>query len=591
MVWKSNPFYTLIVAILALFQGFLPAIQLWISKLLVDSIAKVLLAPKNDQWFTEVAPPLLSLVCIQAGLLLVNSIITTAQGTVYAILGDGLINHISLRILRKVNSLDLSLFENADFYDQMQNAYQQATSRPLGILSNLFSLIQTTITLLSVIYLLFKLQWAILPLIIITTLPMLLVQSRYGQESYWMARQRAPELRKQSYIGTILTSDRYIKEVRVFQLEDYFLHAYQALYEKFFSENRKLTIRRGFAVITAYFGSITGWLISAIYIIVQAIQHNITVGDFALYTQSISITQGQLQSLLNEISSLYSDSLFMRNLFEFLNMPARDISKGKRWEEPIREIEFKNVTFSYPNTDRAIINDLSFKIGPGKSLALVGRNGAGKTTLIKLLCQLYKPSSGEILINGKNIAEYSPQAVQEKIAVLFQDFAAYFLTVRENIGVGKISEIENSLKIKRAACRGGANALIDGLPNQYDTILGKWFDNGVNLSGGEWQKIALSRAFMRESDVLILDEPTASLDAEAEFETFKELLQDKDERITLLISHRFSTVRMADHILVIEDGKCIESGSHEELMSLDGCYAHLFKLQAQGYEYIASGTG
>jgi ATP-binding cassette subfamily B protein len=295
------------------------------------------------------------------------------------------------------------------------------------------------------------------------------------------------------------------------------------------------------------------------------------------------MAQGQVQAVVMGLSTLYSNALFLRNLFEFLSLPSRDLSFGQEWTEPITEIEFQDVTFCYPGTDRTVLHNINFKIHRGQSLALVGKNGAGKTTIVKLLCRLYEPTAGRILVNSKDIADYSPRSVQEQIAVLFQDYGHYQLTARENIGMGRLADLRNMPAIEMAAQKSGADDFIQELPTKYSTTLGRWFEGGIQLSVGQWQKVALARAFLRNGQVLILDEPTASLDAEAEFEIFEKLLQESADQIALLISHRFSTVRMADHILVLEEGKCTEAGSHEDLMQLEGHYARLFKLQAKGY--------
>jgi ATP-binding cassette subfamily B protein len=582
LVWKAHPGYTFLVAILTVVQGGLPTVQLWISKLLIDAAAVAIQAGASSS--QESLMRLLGLVGMQAGLFFLGSLLSTVQDTARPLLGELLSNQVNLQILCKTNGLEVAFFENEQFYNKLQNAYGEASYRPLEIVSQLFFLARTVVTLSTVILLLLRLHWAILPLILITTLPILLVQSRYGYQNYWMLRERAPELRKQHYFGMLLTSDWFIKEIRVFHLESHLLSLYQSLFGKFFSENRRLIVKRNVSSVIASAGSFLGWFLAAGYVAFRVAQRTITIGDFALYTQAVSVTQGSIQSLLDGLSGLYSNTLFLRNLFEFLSLPARDLSAGKQWTEPIEEIEFRNVSFCYPETDRTVLHNLSFKIGRGQSLALVGKNGAGKTTIAKLMCRLYEPTSGKILINGRDTADCSPQSIQEQIAVLFQDYGHYYLTARENIGVGRTSSSTVPAAVEAAAQRSGADTFIEALPHKYETMLGKWFDDGIQLSGGEWQKVALARAFLRKGSILILDEPTASLDAEAEYEIFRDLARNSLDQITLLISHRFSTVRMADNILVLEEGKCIETGSHEELMMMDGHYAYLFKLQARGYE-------
>lgn len=581
LVWKAHRGYTILVAVLTIIQGVLPAVQLWITKLLLDMVAAAIQGGASAAEGGLMR--LLTLVGVQAGLLLLTSFLSTGQEAARSLLGELLGNQISSQILRKTNGLEITFFENESFYNKLQNAYQEAGYRPLQIVSQLFFLAQTIITLSSVAFMLLRLHWAVLPLILITLLPILIVEFRYGYQNYWMLRQRTPELRKQQYYGTLLTSDLFAKEIRVFQLENYFLNLYHSLFGKFFDQNRRLILKRSIANMIASAGSTLGWFLSTGYAVIRVVERAITVGDFVLYIQAIAATQGSIQSLMSGLSELYSNTLFLRNLFEFLSLPARDLAAGKQWTEAIKEIEFRNVSFCYPGTDRTVLHNINFKIGWGQSLALVGKNGAGKTTLVKLMCRLYEPTSGEILINGQNMADYSPRSVQKQIAVLFQDYGHYYLTARENIGVGQISSLTEESAIRAAAQRSGANALIESLPNKYDTMLGKLFDDGVQMSGGEWQKVALARALLRKGSILILDEPTAALDAEAEYEIFEELTHNGFDQIKLLISHRFSTVRMADQILVLEDGMCIEKGSHAELMETGGQYAHLFKLQARGY--------
>lgn len=581
LVWQAHAGYTLLIASLTVIQGSLPVISLWISKLLIDTVAATIQGSTLGTQASLIR--LLTLVSAQAVFFFLGALLSTGQETVRPLLGDLLSNQISLKILNKTNGLEVSFFENEQFYNKLQNAYEEASYRPLDIVFQFFSLVQTIITLSSMIFLLLRLNWAILPLILISTLPVLIVQSHYGFRNYWMLRERAPELRKQNYYGMLLTSSWFIKEIRVFHLEEYFLKLYQSLFSKFFGENRKLIIKRNASSVLASASSILGWFLAAGYMVLRIVAHTITIGDFAMYTQAISATQSQIQALLSGLSGLYSNALFLRNLFEFLSLPARDLTAGQPWTEPVEEVEFRDVSFSYPGKDKAALTKVNFKLHRGQSLALVGKNGAGKTTLVKLLCRLYEPTSGEILINGKRIADYSPCSVQEQIAVLFQDYGNYYLTARENIGLGRVANLTDMTKIKTAAKRSGANSPIEVLPHEYETMLGKWFDEGIELSGGEWQKVALARGFFRQGSVLILDEPTASLDAEAELEIFRSLTKNRADQITFLISHRFSTVRIADHILVIEDGKCIETGSHKELMRAGGQYAYLFKLQANGY--------
>ena len=578
MVWRVHPCYTLLVAFLAIVQGIQPAIQLFLSKLLLDTVAATVLGELPGALMR-----LLTITGVQACVLLLSTVLATMQDTIRSLLGELLSNQINLQLLNKTSQLEIAFFEHAQFYDQLQNARQEAGHRPLQIVVQLFALVQTIVALSSVTLLLLRFNWAILPLILLTTLPLLVVQNRYGHENYRMLRERAPELRKQQYLATILTADWLVKEIRLFQLEDYFTKLHQTLFAKFYSKNRRLLARRNIENSAASVISIIGWLLASGYVMIQIAEGTITIGDFALYIQAISVAMAQIQSLVGGISGLYMNILFLRNLSEFLCLPICDPSNGQMWTDPIKEIEFRDVSFRYSGADREVLHNISFRIKEGESLALVGKNGAGKTTIVKLLSRLYEPTSGEILINGKNIAEYSPRSIQEQISVLFQDYGTYHLTAKENIGVGRVSLVGDMAAIRGAAQRSGADGFIEDLPEKYETTLGKWFKDGVQLSGGEWQKVALARGFLRGGSVLILDEPTASLDAEAEHEVFEDLVAKRTDQIILLISHRFSTVRIADHILVLDCGECIESGGHDELMTMNGQYAYLFNLQAHGY--------
>lgn len=588
LVWQAHPTYTLTLAGLTIVQGFLPAAQLWVWKLLFDTVAG---AMQTNAQAADTFWRLASLVGVQAGFYILSALFGTLQGTARQLLGELLQQQISLQILEKANTLELAFFENAQFYDRLQNARREAGYRPLQIVSQLLSLGQSIITLSSMALLLVRLHWAILPIILITLLPVLLVQNRYGYANYWMLRQRAPEMRKQQYVGSLLTADWVIKEIRSFRLEGYLLSIFKSLFARFFGETRALIIRQSVAGLLASVVSILGWLAAIGYVIFRVAHRSITIGDLTLYTQAVSQTQGQLRSILGGLSGLYSNTLFIRNLFEFLAQPARGLSAGRVWSEPIREIEFRNVSFCYPGTERPVLQNVSFTVRRGQLLALIGKNGAGKTTLIKLLCRLYEPTSGEILINEKDISAYSPRSVQEHIAVIFQDYGHYHFTAQENIGLGRTALIDDLDAIETAARRSGAHPVIDALPARYETMLGRWFERGHELSMGEWQKIALARAYLRNGSIMILDEPTAAMDAEAEYQVFEELSRQAANQITLLVSHRFSTVRMAGHILVLDEGQVIEYGSHEELVSKNGQYAYLFRLQAQGYQPARSSAG
>ncbi len=581
LVWQSHPGYTILLALMVLIQGCIPAAQLWITKLLIDSIALLI-----QDGSAILLRHVIFLVGLQAVIYLAGHLLNLGREVISTLLGELLRINISLKVIDKTNKLEYACFEDPVFYNKLYNAFLEAGSRPLDIVMQFFSLGQAVIALFSILFILLQLHWGIIILIIVTMIPLLLVQNKFGYDYYWMMRERAPDLRKQEYINMLMISDWLIKEIRLFKLEDFLKNLYKLFFKRFYSENRKLIIKRNvqIGIVTIFSG--IGWFAAAIYVAYSAFKKKITIGDFALYIQAISTLQNQINAIMTSISSVYKNSLYIGNLFEFMKMPENLALTGKEWTEPVEEIEFKDVSFKYPGTDYEVLHHISFSIRKGQAIALVGKNGSGKTTIVKLLCRLFEPTSGAILINGKSIAEYNPHSLQEQIAVLFQDFGQYFFTAAENINVGRIHKENSFESIREAARKSGADEFISKLPKKYESMLGKWFEEGNQLSGGEWQKIALARAFLRQGAVLILDEPTASLDAEAEFEIFESLLKEKNERITLLISHRFSTVRLADNILVLEDGKCIENDTHDELMVKNGKYARLFKIQAKGYAYV-----
>ena len=467
LVWQAHPTYTLALAGLTIVQGFLPVAQLWVWKLLFDAAAGVV---QTNVQAADISCRLASLIGVQAGFYVLSALLGTLQSTARQLLGELLQQQISLQILKKANTLELAFFENARFYDRLQNARQGAGYRPLEIVSQILSLGQSVVTLSSMTLLLVRLHWAILPLILITLLPVLLVQNRYGYANYWMLRQRAPEVRKQQYVGSLLTADWVVKEIRAFRIESYLLGIFKSLFVKFFGETRTLIVKQGVAGLLASIVSIFGWFAATGYVIFRVVRRSITIGDLTLYTQAISQTQGQLRSILVGLSGLYSNILFIRNLFEFLAQPARDLSAGRAWSEPIHEIEFRNVSFCYPGTEHLVLQNVSFTVRRGQLLALVGKNGAGKTTLIKLLCRLYEPTSGEILINGKNASDYSPRSMQEHIAVIFQDYGHYHFTAQENIGLGRTALMDDLDAIETAARRSGAHSVIDALPDGYHPI-------------------------------------------------------------------------------------------------------------------------
>ena len=581
LVWRTSPRQTLLITVLSLTQAFIPAANLWVAKLLLDDVAAAISGNLGTP--AEAFRQLLTLLAIQVAIGAFSNLLTTVQGATRELLGDSLQNRISLRILDKAAELELASFENADTYDTLRNAYREVGTRPLGVLTQLISLGQALITLGSVSALLARLGAAVVPLILLATLPGVWVTSRYGTAGYRMIRRQAADARVQNYLGSLLTSDGSVKEVRLFGFERYLLERWQTYYLKFRGQLVELITRRSGWGLAASLVSAALVALATLSVLRRAAGGLITVGDFSLFVLGIAQVQSQFSSLLSGFTGIYQNLLYMRNLFDFLELPSRDLDAGESWQGPIDTIEFDKVFFRYPLTERDILSGVSFHIERGQALALVGENGAGKTTLVKLLTRLYEPSGGRILLNGLDAARFSPRSVQQEMSIIFQDFGQYSMTARENIGLGRIDEIGEVADIHDAGERAGADEIVAALPEGYETMLGRMFLGGHQLSGGQWQRLALARLYFRGGSVLVFDEPTAALDANAEFEVIEALRSQAKGRITVIISHRFSTVRMADQIVVLEDGVISEAGSHQELLANGGMYAQMFRVQARGY--------
>jgi ATP-binding cassette subfamily B protein len=586
LVWSTSPLMTITLALLSLLQGFTPAASVWITKLVVDSVVK------GIQLHTTA--PIWIPVGLQLGIVLLSNLLSTLSNVVQQLLQEHVSNYIQLLVLEKADTLDLAFFEDPEFYDKLRQVTDQSTYKPVSMISQTFDLFRTLVTLISMIVLLARLAWWLAIIALLVPLPAFISSARYGWRGYQQMRRQSPERRLMMYLINLLSVDTYNKEIKLFTLGPLFIDRFKHLAHKFYEENRQLLTKRYMTnfVWTALSGAANSGIY--LYVALRAIMDpvNVTLGSLTLYTQTATQTGQNFQGLLNGISSMYENNLYVNLLFEFLEYKPRIVSPALPApvqvapDEKGLEIEFRNVSFTYPGKDpetQAALKNVSFTIKAGESIALVGRNGAGKTTLVKLLTRLYDPDDGEIFIGGHNIKEYDLHDLRALIGVIFQDYVNYYMTAQENIGVGRVAEIENQDLVMGAAQKSGANTVIEKLPDGYDTMLGKWFKGGTQLSGGEWQKVALARAFIRDAHILVLDEPTSSLDAQAEYEVFTHFRILTEGKTAIFISHRFSTVRLADRIFVLENGKIRESGSHEELMELDGRYAELFNLQAEAY--------
>jgi ATP-binding cassette subfamily B protein len=488
--------------------------------------------------------------------------------------------------MEQANKLDLAAFEDPKFYDHVQQAQRESTYRPVQMVSEFFGLVRNMITFLSVVGLLVRLNPIIAILALLSPVPAFLADSRYGWRGFQLMRRQSPLRRLMTYLTTVMTTDSFSKEVKVFTAGPYFLDRFRHLSRQYYQEVRGLLIQRYLAGFAWGLLSILAVGGAGMYVAVLALRSVITLGDFTLVTQAIGRVLDGFQNILSGFSSMYEQGLYVSVLFELMAYEPK--IQAPEHPAPVRRpfedgIEFRHVTFTYPGAERPALEDLTFTIQPGETVAIVGRNGAGKTTLVKLIARLYDPGEGQVLIDGRDVREYDPAELRREIGAIFQDYAEYQLTAGENIGVGRVEQIDREDLLRAAAERGGADDLLARLPQGFATVLGKWFDGGHQLSGGEWQKVALSRAFMRDAQILILDEPTSALDAQAEYDLFARIRELTRGKTAIFISHRFSTVRIADRILVIENGRLIEQGSHEELIARRGRYAELFELQASSY--------
>jgi ATP-binding cassette, subfamily B, bacterial len=588
LVWTTSRSLTVALAILALVSGLLPSAIAIIGKFIVDS---VVLANQNRSQLPNLASAwnyqqtAINYVLIEA--IAIVFLAAAQKGVVVcqSLLRVLLAQRVNELILEKALTLDLTHFEDSEFYDKMSQARSQASSRPLSLITRTFGLCQSALTLATFSGLLWQFSgWAVLVLIV-AAIPSFIAETRFSEHAFRLFRWRSPETRQQHYLETLLAREDYAKEVQLYQLGGILLQRYRDIFNRLYKDDRNLTIQKGVWGYLLGLVSTLAFYAAYAWIVMETIVGVISLGEMTMYLMVFRQGQSTFASALTSIGGMYEDNLYLANLYEFLEQPMPQ-SQGRVTKSLINDgIRFENVSFSYPGSHHLVLNNISLHLPLGEKLAIVGENGSGKTTLIKLLTNLYTPTSGKIFLDGVDLRDWDADALRRRIGVIFQNFVQYQFTVGENVGVGDVAHLDDRKEWEIAADKGMASPFIDTLPEKFDTQLGKWFKGGQELSGGQWQKIALARAFMRSNaDVLILDEPTAAMDAEAEmniFNHFRSLTQDK---MVVLISHRFSTVRMADKILVMANGEIIEQGSHEQLIAADGRYAHLFSLQAAGYK-------
>jgi ATP-binding cassette subfamily B protein len=583
LVWRADWRSAVSMAALTLVSAALPAAIAYVGKMIVDAVvtaARTGAAADRRQ----------ALLYVVLELLLMLGSTTVSRGLAFLreLLRATLGNVVNVQILEKALSLELRHFEDADVYDKMQNARREASSRPLSLVLQVFAIAQNAISLAAYAVLLIRLSpWSVLVLVA-ASIPAFISETRLAAESFRLNSWRAPEGRKLNYLEWILTRDSHVKEVKLYGISSLILERYRRLFEKFFREDRRLALRRmgwgmllGLLSLAAFYGCYA-------FVVARAAAGSISIGDMTLYLLLFRQSQNGFQSILSAIGSMYEDALFMSNLFTYFAIPTGgEAPRIQPALSPPRgrhnQIELRNVSFRYPQKEVWALRNINLTLTPGEKLGLVGENGAGKSTLVKLLLRLYDPTEGEILYGGINLKDMDPADLRSRIGAVYQDYVRYQFTAAENIGLGEVAHVEDRPRIEEAARRGGAEMVINSLPKRYDTVLGSWFESGQELSAGQWQKLAVSRAFMRDAEVFILDEPTASIDAEGEHELFEQFKSLAAERTAIIISHRFSTVRMADRIAVLHEGRLEELGSHRDLLSRGGRYAHLFGLQARGY--------
>ena len=583
LVWTTSRGLTIALGILTVLAGVLPAAMAWVGALIIDAVIETArtMEAAGDASLTRVFTLVAIEGLIVAALAGAQRGISMCQSLLRALLGQ----RVNVMILEKALTLELSQFEDSEFYDKLIRARREASSRPLSLVTRTFGLAQNGVSLVSYGFLLVQFSpWAVVVLMI-AGLPSFFAEAKFSGDAFRLFRWRSPESRMQMYLETVLAREDHAKEVKLFGLGNLLLDRYGDIFRKLYKEDRALTIRRdswGFGL--GLIGTVTLYAAYA-WIAATAVAGRITIGQMSMYLMLFRQGQSAVSAILSAIGGMYEDNLYLSTLYEYLETPvAMQEGQTTRGPSPDDGIRFEAVSFTYPGAARPALEGIDLHIRPGESLALVGENGSGKTTLIKLLTRLYSPDQGRILLDGLDLVDWDEHALRQRIGVIFQDFTRYQLMVGENIGAGDVRHFEDATRWQDAADMGMATQIVEDLPAGFETQLGKWFRDGQELSGGQWQKVALSRAFMRtEADVLVLDEPTAAMDAAAEATVFEHFRRLTDKRIAILISHRFSTVRMADQIVVIQDGHIIERGSHDELIELDGHYAHLFSLQAAGY--------
>jgi ATP-binding cassette subfamily B protein len=581
LVWQSSPSKTAISFTLRIFRSAMPVALLYVGKLIIDQVVAL-----NTNSPSGNLQELWQLVALEFALALLTDGLNRMINLTDSLLGDLFSNYTSMRIMKHAATLDLDQFEDSVFYDKLERARQQTVGRTV-LLSQVMSQVQDFISMAFLLTALIAFNpWLIL-LLLLAIIPSFLGESYFNSKNYALSRSQTPERRELDYLRYLGASDETAKEVKIFSLSDFIIARFKTLSDKFYSDNSKLAVRRSlWGTFFSVLGTL-GYYAAYGFIIYETVTGKSTVGSLTFLAGSFRQLSSLMETMLSRFTIVSQGAIYLNDFIDFFEIKPK-ITQNQNalpFPNPIKTgFVFENVGFQYHNTDRWANRNLSFQLKPGEKLALVGENGAGKTTLVKLLARLYDPTEGRILLDGKDLKEYDLEGLRHHLGIIFQDYIRYQMTFYQNIAVGNINEIENEELVKRAATESLADKLALKFPDAYQQWLGRRFNDGVELSGGEWQKVALARAYMKDAQVLILDEPTAALDARAEYEVFQRFAELTKGKSAVLISHRFSTARLADRILVLDNGTLLESGTHQELLKADGRYAELFKLQAMGYQ-------
>lgn len=581
LVWSAAPVWLSLSIGLTLVSSLVPVAQLYIGKLIVDQVVAILASEAAD--FT---PYLTLLVAAGFGLLLLREMLGQLNTFVSRVLSDQFLLHANVQLLQQAMRLDLAHYESSEFHDVLNRAQQSGSNYPLRVVELLSRLLGSITRLVGLLTLLLRFSPGVIGLLLISVVPTLWVGIRYSYRRFWMNRRQTPSRRLADYFYEVLTDPKYVKEVRLFNLGEHMVEQYRTIRQEFNEESRRLAQRQSLAQLSIELLGGIGFYGAYGLVLWQTIRGLVTLGDLTLYAGAFQQAQGLIESILLSLATLYEYNLYVSQYFELLDISPQVTSppRPKSFPKPMkRGLQFQDVYFTYPGADQPTLRGIDLTVAPGECIALVGLNGSGKTTLLKLLTRLYDIDRGTIVIDDVALPQFSLRDLRSQIGIMFQDFARYALNVQDNIGFGNLPQRQDIDLVVQAAEGAGATAVIDELEEGYQTILGKMFSGGVDLSGGQWQKIGLARAFMTDAQILILDEPTAAVDAIAEHDLFQRFRQLTQGKMTFLVSHRFSTVRMADRIVVLEQGKITEVGTHDQLMVQQGRYAEMFELQAESY--------